>query len=124
MTMPDERTRSLRWGYEFLGEMLADETIDASLRDAAQQLRLTYPQPNQILEWIETDASGLPQAAAGALVEAGELWTRLQFSHQGTPETRHALRFVQRHFPEPWLSQLLGNASGEGLRRWLLPEGD
>ncbi len=122
MTMPDERTRSLRWGYEFLGEMVLDETIDASLRDAAQRLRLTYPRPVQILQWIEADAPGLPQAAAQALVEAGELWTRLQFSHQGTQETRHALRFVQRHFPEPWLSQLLGNASGEGLRRWLLPE--
>jgi len=122
MTMPDERTRSLRWGFEFLGEMLADETIEDSLRAAAQRLLLTYPRPDQILEWIEADAPGLPQAAARALVEASELWTRLQFSRQGTQETRHALRFVQRHFPEPWLSQLLGNASREGLRRWLLPE--
>ena len=122
MTMPDERTRSLRWGFEFLGEMLLDETIDASLRAAAQHLLLTYPRPAQILDWIEADAPGLPQAATEALVEAGALWTRLQLSHQGTPETRHALRFVQRHFPEPWLSQRLGSASREGLRRWLLPE--
>jgi len=122
MTMPDERTRSLRWGFEFLGEMLLDETIDAGLRATAQRLQLTYPRPDQILEWIEADAPGLPPAAAEALVEASELWTRLQFSHQGTQETRHALRFVQRHFPEPWLSQRLGSASREGLRRWLLPE--
>ena len=122
MTMPDERTRSLRWGFEFLGEMLLDETIEDSLRTTAQRLLLTYPRPDQILEWIEADAPGLPQAAAEALMEASELWTRLQFSHQGTQETRHALRFVQRHFPEPWLSQLLCNASKEGLRRWLLPE--
>ena len=26
MTMPHERTRSFRWGFEFLGEMLTDET--------------------------------------------------------------------------------------------------
>ena len=122
MTMPDERTRSLRWGFEFLGEMLLDETIDACLRATAQRLRLTYPRPDQILKWIQTDAPGLPQAAAEALVEASELWTRLQLSSQGTQETRHALRFVQRHFPEPWLSQLLGSASREGLRGWLLPE--
>lgn len=122
MTMPDERTRSLRWGFEFLGEMLADETIDAGFLAIAQRIRLTYPRPDQILEWIEADAPGLPQAAAEALVEASTLWTRLQFSGQGTQETRHALRFVQRHFPEPWLSQLLGSASREGLRGWLLPE--
>ena len=101
MTMSDERTRSLRWGFEFLGEMLLDETIEDSLRATAQRLRLTYPRPDQILEWIEADAPGLPQAAAEALVEAGEMWTRLQFSSQGTQETRHALRSVQRHFPEP-----------------------
>ena len=122
MTMPDERTRSLRWGFEFLGEMLLDETIEDSIRATAQRLRLTYPRPDQILEWIEADAPGLPQAAARALVEASELWTRRQCSGQGTQETRHALRFVQRHFPEPWLSQLLGNASREGLQHWLLPE--
>nr|WP_181374846.1 BPSL0761 family protein [Polaromonas sp. H6N]AWD72228.1 hypothetical protein pH6NP1_p032 [Polaromonas sp. H6N] len=122
MTMPDERTRSLRWGFEFLGEMRLDETIDAGFRATAQRLQLTYPRPDQILEWIEADAPGLPQAAARALGEAGELWTRLQFSRQGTQETRHALRFVQRHFPEPGLSRLLGNASREGLQHWLLPE--
>ena len=122
MTMPDERTRSLRWGFEFLGEMLSDETIEESIRASAQRLLLTYPRPAQILEWIEADAPGLPQAATEALVGASALWTRLQFSSQGTRETRHTLRFVQRHFPEPWLSQRLGAAPMEGLRRWLLPE--
>jgi hypothetical protein len=122
MTMPDERTRSLRWGFEFLGEMLSDETIEDSIRAAAQRLLLTYPRPEQILEWIEADAPGLPQAATEALVDASALWTRLQFSSQGTQETRHTLMFVQRHFPEPWLSQMLGAAPIDGLRSWLLPE--
>lgn len=122
MTMPDERTRSLRWGFEFLGEMLLDETIEDALRATAQRLLLTYPRPNQIREWLEADAPGLPQAATAALVEASALWTRLQFSSQGSRKTRHTLRFVQRHFPEPWLSQRLGAAPGEGLRRWMLPE--
>jgi hypothetical protein len=122
MTMPDERTRSLRWGFEFLGEMLSDETIDASLQGTAQQLLLTYPRPDQILEWIEADAPGLPQAASEALVDASALWRSLQFSGQGTQETRHTLRFVQRHFPEPWLSQLLGSSPRERLRSWLTSE--
>ena len=122
MTMPDERTRSLRWGFEFLGEMLSDETIEDSIRASAQRLLLTYPRPAQIFEWIEADAPGLPQAATEALVDASALWTRLQLSSQGTQETRHTLKFVQRHFPEPWLSQMLGVAPIDGLRSWLLPE--
>ena len=73
MTMPDERTRSLRWGFEFLGEILLDETIEDALPATAQRLLLTYPRPDQILEWIEADAPGLPQAAAEALVAASAL---------------------------------------------------
>ena len=122
MTMPHERTRSLRWGFEFLGEMLADETIDDSIRTNAERLLLTYPRPETILEMIEADAPGLPQAAIEALVEASALWTRLRGSGQGAEGTRHTLMFVQRHFPEPWLSQLLGPRRKDGLRRWLLPE--
>ena len=120
--MPDERTRSLRWGFEFLGEMLSDETIDDSIGAAAQRLLLTYPRPEQILELIEADAPGLPQASIDALVEASALWTWLQVSGQGNEETRHTLMFVQRHFPEPWLSEMLARAPVDGLRRWLLPE--
>lgn len=122
MTMPDERTRSLRWGFEFLGELLSDETVEAPHRATAQRLLLTYPRPQEILEWIEADAPGLPPAASEALVDASDLWTHLQFSRQGTPETRHTLKFVQRHFPEPRLSQMLGAAPTNRLRGWLLPE--
>ena len=122
MTMPNERTRSLRWGFEFLGELLSDETIDESMQATAQRLLLTYPRPEQILELIEAAASGLPQAAIDALVEASALWRRLQVSGQGNEETRHTLMFVQRHFPEPWLSQRLHAALEGSVRRWLLPE--
>ena len=103
MTMPHERTRSLRWGFEFLGEMLSDETIEDSIRAEAQRLLFTYPRPEQILELIEADAPALPQASIEALVNASALWARLRVSGQGNEETRHTLKFVQRHFPEPWL---------------------
>ena len=122
MTMPDERTRSLRWGFEFLGEMLSDETIDDHTRATAQRLLLSYPRPEHILELIEADAPGLLQTAAEALVDASALWARLQVSRQGSEETRHTLMFVQRHFPEPWLSRMLGQVPTDGLRRWLLPQ--
>ena len=122
MTMPHERTRSLRWGFESLGEMLSDETIEESIRGTARRILLTYPRPNQILELIEADALGLSHSAIEALIEASKLWTRLQVSAQGNEGTQHTLKFVQRHFPEPWVSQMLDPARTEGLRRWLLPE--
>ena len=122
MTMPHERTRSLRWGFEFLGEMLLDETIETSIRATAQRLLLTYPRPEKILELIEADAPGLSRTEIEALVEARALWARLRTSGQGSDGTRHTLMFVQRHFPEPWLSQRLGAAHEGGVRRWLLPE--
>ncbi len=122
MTMPHERTRSLRWGFEFLGEMLSDETIETSLRAAAQHLLLTYPRPERILELIETDAPRLPQTTIEVLVEASALWAQLQVSRQGSEETRHTLMFVQRHFPEPLLTRMLGREPAGGVRRWLLPE--
>ena len=122
MKMPHERTRSLRWGFEFVGEMLSDETIDESIRATAQRLLLTYPRPEQILGLIEADGASLSMTLAQALVDANELWTRLQVSGQGNEGSRHTLKFVQRHFPEPWLSEMLGRAPADGLRRWLLPE--
>ena len=122
MTMPHERTRSLRWGFEFLSEMLLDEMIEASTRATARRLLLTYPRPNSILELIEADAPGLPQTEIEALVEASALWGRLQVSGVGSQGTRHTLKFVQRHFPEPLLSRMLGRDPAGGVRRWLLPE--
>ena len=122
MTMPHERTRSLRWGFEFLGEMLLDETIETSIRATAQRLLLTYPRPEKILELIEADAPGLSQTEIEALAEARAVWARLRTCGQGSDGTRHTLMFVQRHFPEPWLSQRLGAAPEGAVRRWLLPE--
>ena len=122
MTMPHERTRSLRWGFEFLGEMLLDETIEASIRATAQRILLAYQRPETILELIDADAPGLPQTEIEALVDASALWARLRTSGQGSDETRHTLMFVQRHFPEPWHSQKLGAARSDGLPGWLRPE--
>ena len=122
MTMPHERTRSLRWGFELLHEMLLDESIDIAIRDAAQRLLLTYPRPDQISQLIEANASALPREASYALVNAGALWVRLRRSGQGTAVTRRSLLFCERHFPEPWVVGMLGKASIDGVRSWLLTE--
>jgi len=122
MTMPHERTRSLRWGYQLLGEMILDTTIDASTRAVAQRLLETYPNPEMVLTLINADAPKLPEEAAAALVAAGELWRRLRRSDQGTEETRHNLLFTERHFPDASTASMLSRENHDGLRIWLLPE--
>jgi len=122
MTMPHERTRSIRWGFELLGEVLLDASIDVSIRNVAQHLLLTYPRPDQILQLIEADSSALPLEASEALIEAGRLWVRLRRSGQGTDATRHSLLFCERHYPETWVAAMLGEAPIDGVRSWLLPE--
>lgn len=124
MTMPDERTRSIRWGFELLGDMLLETSIDASIRAIAQRLLETYPNPELVLTLINADAPKLPEEAAEALVAAGELWQRLRRSNQGTEETRHSLLFTERHFPNASTSSMLGRKNFDGLRIWLLPEDD
>ena len=122
MTMPHERVRSIRWGHAFLSELLLDESLDGSIQDTARRLLLTYPRPEEILALIKSGAAGLPKEAVAALIDASALWSRLQFSRQGKPETRRNLLFVQRHFPQPSVSRALGMAAVCGLRGWLLPE--
>jgi len=43
MTMSHERTKSIRWGFELLGEIRLDESINVSLRDPARGLRTRQP---------------------------------------------------------------------------------
>ena len=123
MTMPDERTRSLRWGYEFLSEIVADESIDKTMRARAQHLLLTYPPPEELRELIEADATSLSMVAAQCLADSAELFWDLQNSGQGSPESRKSIMYVRRHFPAPQIALGLGVASQSGrLSRWLLPE--
>lgn len=122
MTMPNERTRSLRWGYELLCEMLLDDSIDASIRTVAERLLETYPSPGLVLKLIRADARSLPKDAAEALFGAGLLWQQLRRSRQGTEETQHSLLYTERHFPDASISKMLGRESLDGLRNWLLEE--
>lgn len=43
MTMPEERTRSLRWTREFLMHVAGDMRLELSMRESAQEILKTYP---------------------------------------------------------------------------------
>ena len=123
MTMPCERTRSLRWGWELLCAIASDAEVDESTRAEAVLVAADYPRPALVLLWIAEDASGLPPVAAQSVCAAAELFNKLQAGGQGTQETRTHLRFTQRHFPDAQEARLMGHQSEHcRITEWLLPE--
>lgn len=122
MTMPHKRTRSIRWGHELLGEMLGDPSVDEAIKAAARTLLMTYPSPAAVSQWIDDHAAAIAPAAAQAIVEGADLWARLRRSGQGSDKTRRSLVFAERHFPEPWMAQMLATNPIDGIRGWLMQE--
>jgi hypothetical protein len=51
MTMPNERTRSLRWGWEFMLELQNAPELDETLRGRVEAILQHYPTPRDITRW-------------------------------------------------------------------------
>lgn len=125
MTMPVERARSLRWGWEFLWELqTAANLTPEQLTNVRDTLR-HYPSTSEIEAWAsEKDKDGLEAEDYGiskpqlgiplsvdrgptsaqeryqALVSAFELFNfDLLHSNNLTPDQRRTLTAVLRHFP-------------------------
>ena len=123
MTMPHERTRSLRWGWELVAAIADDPEVDESIKQEAALIQATYPSPDLIARLIDADASGLPPPAAQSISAAADLFIRLRLNLQGTAETRHHLVCTLRHFPQPTELRLMGSQSHHfRITDSLLPE--
>lgn len=62
MTMPNERTRALRWAGEFLQELQAVEGLDPQLKRQAVAILRHYPTKSEIEHWAicsEKDVVGM-----------------------------------------------------------------
>jgi hypothetical protein len=57
MTMPNERTRSLRFGLEFLKELRASPGLDKALLCQVDAILQHYPSANEIKAWAAMDAA-------------------------------------------------------------------
>lgn len=53
MTMADERTRSLRFGWEFLMELSASDCLTAEQRKTVDEILLHYPTGAEIKQWAK-----------------------------------------------------------------------
>ena len=58
MTMPDERTRSLRFGWEFLLELQAADNLLPDQRIAIDLILRHYPSSLEIAAWAAADSLG------------------------------------------------------------------
>jgi hypothetical protein len=123
MTMPNERTRSLRWGYEALVEMRDNAELQDVYKLSAAAMLDMYPAPSLVSEWISAELRHIPLAAAAAIDAAGKLFIDLSHSDRCPDEIRKALSFVLRHYPlrgeaEPWALDV----NHEPITDWLMPE--
>ena len=73
MTMPDERTRSLRFGWEFLIELRDCKSLTDDQRKTVEEILLHYPGGAEIKQWAIDRAEETPEAAIFGPVLAPEL---------------------------------------------------
>lgn len=84
MTLPIERTRAVRWGWEFLWELRSAGELTTGQERSVEQILAHYPTPMEISVWAQSSPAG----------------------------TRHGLGAVRWLEPEPYIQEPLGGASG------------
>jgi hypothetical protein len=99
MTMPHERMRSLRWGWELLRALQTDASIPPALVARAATLAQTFPTPQALILMLQADQSQLPEGFGDSIDGARALFEEVQFGGHGSPDTRRDALFTLRHFP-------------------------
>lgn len=120
MTMPIERMRALRWGAEVLEELTRDEGLGPDTRLRAAEILAVYPDVKELARWVAEAKAGLPQGWVQAVVDAGEFFRTVSVSGRGSGQSRQALRFTLRHFPDEETIRLIGLSPR--ISEWLVVE--
>ncbi len=58
MTLPIERTRALRWGWEFLWDLRSAGNLTTGQHQTVEQILAHYPTPTEISAWTRSSCSG------------------------------------------------------------------
>lgn len=123
MTMPNERTRALRWGYEVLQQICEDHSVSGDQRSEAAELLRVYPPPIQVTRWIQEDVACIPLLEAIAIERMSELLQIMNHQSTISPELRRSIALTHRHHPQPGDAEGWAVAHyGLSIRNWLLPE--
>lgn len=124
MTMPDERMRSLRWGWEVLKALGADLFREPEWVERATHLLRNYPAPELLTGLVESPGAPLPAACQAAIDQARDLF-EVACSDTRSVALRRDLQYTLRHFPSTSVVKALGGASRIGcLGDWLSREAD
>jgi len=138
MTMPQERTRALRYGGELLIELDAANNLNASLRSEVKTILESYPTADEIEKWAldcvepaaifgpmlapESDrkpapaslnrGSTAPRDHTQALQQAHIFFRKLAHAENLTADQHRSTEVVLRHFPAGYeIAQLARLAS-------------
>lgn len=123
MTMPHERTRSLRWGGEVLQEICDDASVNENERARAAELLRNYPTPVTVSHWIQSDVYCISLEAARAIEGTGELLRFILPSPACSAPLRRSVLFALRHFPQAGEARRWARESCKlTIRGWILPE--
>ena len=99
MTMPHERMRALRWGYELLQEMTQDQSLPEDVRERAGALLAAYPMPEALAQHVADGRGRLPKTWGDTMAEVRDLFEWVELGGQGSVQTRRSLLFTRRHYP-------------------------
>ena len=123
MTMPNERTRALRFGHDALELIAEDSALDETVRARAREVLDTYPTQDEVLRWIGADVRILPERAVQALSATADLLFFTGNLRRASADTARAIEYARRHYPqradcEEWKTE----QRFQTIREWLLPE--
>jgi hypothetical protein len=129
MTMPLERTRALRWGWEFLMELQSSHSLTAEQRMEVEALLLVVPCARDLREWtapgafnpmsfeLEREEEAVSRAEvpesidrpflsmdqyADSVVRAGAFFKSLNGANNLDESLRRQVPYVLRHWPLWW----------------------
>ena len=122
MTMPQERMRSLRWGWDVLRALEVDLFGEPQWIDRAIDLVWRYPVPDVLERLVEAQGISMPATFQMAINEARALFEQA-FRETRSPALRRDLQFTLRHYPSAGVAQAIVNAATQGaLGDWLCTE--
>ncbi len=121
MTMPDERTRSLRWAYELLTEIDLDQEVHDDLRIRARSVAIGFPAPEALQALITSKSECLPASFAEAIESARDLFMDIQCRSTGSNVTRNSVLYTLRHYPSARNVSCLTVGWGQsGIEDWIV----
>jgi hypothetical protein len=123
MTMPRERMRSLRSGWELLKALQTDSSMPPALVARAAALAQSYPTPQTLIFLLQADRPQFPERFDDTIDSTRALFEKVQFGGNGSQETRRDALFTLRHFPlRGAADNAVSMALRSGLENWLAPE--